>query len=214
MSTTLDTTEALSLWLGAAGTAAMLVIILWGLGHSLTRPRGRAVGRANQMLRLPAYILISIGYFGLWYLLWKPIPIDLSPAARIVALFFGSALLFPGLGLSLWGRLVLGKMYNVSSALGAQLYTDQQLITYGPYALVRNPMYVGIIAATLGGLLIYRTWSMVFALTFFGLVIRARRDEQALAAEFGLQWADYCDRVPGWIPIRVISVIRGSITLA
>jgi protein-S-isoprenylcysteine O-methyltransferase Ste14 len=65
---------------------------------------------------------------------------------------------------------------------------------------VRNPMYVGIIAATLGGLLIYRTWSLVFALTFFGLVIRARREEQVLAAEFGQQWADYCQQVPGWIP--------------
>jgi len=97
------------------------------------------------------------------------------------------ALLFPGLGLVLWGRLVLGKMYNVSSALGAQLYADQHLITHGPYAIVRNPMYVGIIAATLGGLLIYRTWSLVFALTFFGLVIRARREEQVLAAEFGQQ---------------------------
>ena len=133
-------------------------------------------------------------------MLWKPIPIVLSPAARIVALALGALLLFPGLALVLWGRLVLGKMYNVSSALGAQLYADQQLITHGPYAIVRNPMYVGIIAATLGGLLIYRTWSLVFALTFFGLVIRARREEQVLAAEFGQQWADYCQQVPGWIP--------------
>lgn len=200
MSIALDTIEAVVRGLGAVGTAVALGVILWGLGRSLTRPRGRAVGRANQMLRLPTYIFISIGYFGLWYLLWKPVPIALSPAVRIAALVFGSALLFPGLGLVLWGRLVLGKMYNVSSALGAQLYADQQLVTQGPYAIVRNPIYVGIIASTLGGLLIYRTWSMVFALTFFGLVVRARREEQALAAEFGQQWVDYCRRVPGWVP--------------
>ena len=197
---TLDTVEQWVRWIGAADTLVTLAVVLLGLARSLARPRGRAVGRANQMLRLPTYILISIGYFGLWYLLWKPIPIALSPAVRIVALALGALLLFPGLGLVLWGRLVLGKMYNVSSALGAQLYADQQLITHGPYAIVRNPMYVGIIAATLGGLLIYRTWSLVFALTFFGLVIRARREEQVLAAEFGQQWADYCQQVPGWIP--------------
>ena len=197
---TRDTIEQWVRWIGAADTLVTLAVVLLGLARSLTRPRGRAIGRANQMLRLPTYILISIGYFGLWYVLWKPIPIVLSPAARIAALGLGALLLFPGLGLVLWGRLVLGKMYNVSSALGAQLYADQRLITHGPYAIVRNPMYVGIIAATLGGLLIYRTWSLVFALTFFGLVIRARREEQVLAAEFGQQWADYCQRVPGWIP--------------
>ena len=197
---TLDTVEQWVRWIGAADTLVTLAVMLFGLARSLTRPRGRATGRANQMLRLPTYVIISIGYFGLWYLLWKPIPIALSPVARIVALTLGALLLFPGLGLVLWGRLVLGKMYNVSSALGAQLYADQQLITHGPYAIVRNPMYVGIIAATLGGLLIYRTWSLVFALTFFGLVIRARREEQVLAAEFGQQWADYCQQVPGWIP--------------
>jgi len=196
----LDTVDQWMRWIGAADTLVTLAVVLLGLARSLTRPRGRAIGRANQMLRAPTYVVISIGYFGLWYLLWKPIPIGLSPAARIVALALGGLLLFPSLGLVLWGRLVLGTMYNVSSALGAQLYADQQLITHGPYAIVRNPMYVGIIAATLGGLLIYRTWSLVFALTFFGLVIRARREEQVLAAEFGQQWADYCQQVPGWIP--------------
>jgi protein-S-isoprenylcysteine O-methyltransferase Ste14 len=196
----LDTVEQWVRWIGAADTLVTLAVVLLGLARSLTRPRGRAIGRANQMLRLPTYLLISIGYFGLWYLLWKPIPIALSPAVRIVALALGALLLFPGLGLVLWGRLVLGKMYNVSSALGAQLYADQQLITHGPYAIVRNPMYVGIIAATLGGLLIYRTWSLVFALTFFGLVIRARREEEALSAEFGAAWEAYCQRVPAWLP--------------
>src|SRR5512136_500180 len=196
----LDTIEQWVRWIGAADTLVTLAVVLLGLARSLARPRGRAIGRANQMLRLPTYVVISIGYFGLWYLLWKPIPIALSPAVRIVALALGALLLFPGLGLVLWGRLVLGTMYNVSSALGAQLYADQQLITHGPYAIVRNPIYVGIIAATLGGLLIYRTWSLVFALTFFGLVIRTRQEEQVLAAEFGQQWADYCQQVPGWIP--------------
>jgi len=153
------------------------------------------------MLRLPTYTLISIGYFGLWYLLWKPIPIALSPAIRIVALALGALLLFPGLGLVLWGRLALGQMYNVSSALGAQLYANHRLITHGPFAVVRHPMYVGVIMASFGGLLIYRTWALVFAATtFLGLAVRARREEQALAAEFGQQWQVYCRQVPAWIP--------------
>jgi protein-S-isoprenylcysteine O-methyltransferase Ste14 len=32
------------------------------------------------------------------------------------------------------------------------------------------------------------------------LFLRARREEQALAAEFGGQWQDYCKHVPAFLP--------------
>jgi len=120
---------------------------------------------------------------------------------RVLMLVLGISLYFPGLALVLWGRLTLGKMYNVSSALAAQLYIDHQLIIDGPFAYVRHPMYLGVLMAAFGGLLIYRTWTLVFlAVAFLGLVVRARREEQGLAAEFGEQWEEYCERVPAWIP--------------
>ena len=198
---TLDTVEQCVRWIGAADMLVTLAIVLFGLARSLTRPRGRAIGRANQMLRAPTYVIISIGYFGLWYILWRPVPLALPIPARGAALILGALLLFPGLALVLWGRLTLGQMYNVSSAFGAQLYADHRLITHGPFALVRHPMYVGVIMASFGGLLLYRTWALVFAATtFLGLTIRARREEQALAAEFGVQWQAYCQQVPAWIP--------------
>jgi protein-S-isoprenylcysteine O-methyltransferase Ste14 len=75
------------------------------------------------------------------------------------------------------------------------------LITHGPFALVRHPLYLGLQIAALGGFLVYRTWTFVFvAASFLSLVVRARREEQALAAEFGQEWDAYCQRVPGWIP--------------
>ena len=198
---TLDTAELWVRWIGAADTLVTLAVVPYGLARSLTRPRGRAVGRANLMLRARTYVIISIGYFGLWYILWRPVSLALPIAARAAALILGALLLFPGLVLMLWGRLTLGQMYNVSSAFGAQLYADHRLITYGPFAMVRHPMYVGIIMASFGGLLIYRTWALVFAATtFLGFTVRARREEQALAAEFGEQWQAYCRQVPAWVP--------------
>jgi protein-S-isoprenylcysteine O-methyltransferase Ste14 len=62
-------------------------------------------------------------------------------------------------------------------------------------------MYLAVIVAGVGGLMIYRTWAMaVFAVTMFGLVRRALREEHALTAEFGPEWEAYCRRVPGWLP--------------
>jgi protein-S-isoprenylcysteine O-methyltransferase Ste14 len=62
-------------------------------------------------------------------------------------------------------------------------------------------MYVGALAMGLGGLLLYRTWTLVMlALCTLVFFRRARREEDALSAEFGQQWADYARRVPAWIP--------------
>lgn len=44
-------------------------------------------------------------------------------------------------------------------------------------------------------------------LTGMGLVLRARREEQALAAEFGQAWQDYCRRVPAFFPAFFVSRI-------
>lgn len=86
-------------------------------------------------------------------------------------------------------------------------------MTSGPYALVRHPMYLGILLTGLGGILLYRTWTLVFiALTGMGLVLRARREEQVLAAEFGQAWQDYCLRVPVFSPrIFRLSHKKGAI---
>lgn len=189
-------------WIGAVAMLVTLASILVGLGRGLRRPKGRQTGRAKQILRLPVYLLISIPYFGFCFYLWRSLPLTLSARTRIVTLLSGSLLYFPGLAFVFWGRLTLGKMYNVSSGFGAELYADQRLITHGPYAIVRHPMYVGLLIAALGGLLIYRTWTLVFlAMNALAVIVfRSRREEEALAIEFGEQWAAYCQQVPACLP--------------
>ena len=54
-------------------------------------------------------------------------------------------------------------------------------------------MYLAVITTGTGGLLLYRTWAMqLFAVAMFGLTVRARREEETLAAEFGAAWEAYC----------------------
>jgi len=113
----------------------------------------------------------------------------------------GSLLYFAGLVFVLWGRLMLGKNYFVSSGIGAQLFEGHQLITSGPYAIVRHPMYFGLFIMALGSLLLYHTWTTLFFASFVPLtVLRARREELLLAEEFGTEWQEYCKRVPQFFP--------------
>lgn len=198
----LDNAERCTRKVGLVAVVGTLGAVLWGLWRGTRRPAGHKTGHEPRLLRTPAfYLLASVGYFGLCYRLWRPLPLALSRSARALALVPGALLYFPGLALTLWGRLALGEMYNVSSSFGAQLYAGHRLVTTGPYALVRHPMYLGILFAGAGGLLLYRTWTFLFVLTHFpALFVRARREEQVLAVEFGQQWEDYCRRVPGWRP--------------
>ncbi len=108
---------------------------------------------------------------------------------------------FPALMLYLWGFSTLGKMFSAASGFGVRLYADHRLITSGPFAFVRHPMYLAVIAAGFGALLIYQTWGMAFfASNMLGLIFRTWREEQILEAEFPEEWDEYCRRVPAWIP--------------
>ncbi len=189
-------------WAGGLGALGTLGVIFYGIWRGLQRSTGRTVGQVPGLLHKPLfYVFASLAYFGLCYWMWQPLPLALSPEARTTALLSGALVFFAGLGFVLSGRLALGKLYFVSSSIGAQLFAGHRLVTSGPYAFVRHPMYLGILLTGLGGILLYRTWTLVFiALTGIGLVLRARREEQVLAAEFGQAWQDYCRKVPAFFP--------------
>lgn len=199
-----EVVDTIARWVSLAGAVVAIVtlgVILSGLWQGMRRPKGRTTGLARAMLRWPAYLIIGLFFFGACFFLWRPIPLALSPLVSVATLMLWGLLYFSGLLLVLWGRFSLGKMYDVSSSLGAHLYADHQLITHGPFAFVRHPMYLGIMMTSFGGLFIYRTWTFVFlSVVFAGLIMRAKREEQALAAEFGEQWETYCQQVPAWIP--------------
>ena len=194
--------ESIVHWMGGLLAFIVLGIILFGIWRGTQRRAGRIIGQTGSWLGSRWFYLFSSAiFFGIAYLGWNPLPITIYPPHHTWLLVTGSLLYFPGMSFLMWGRLVLGKNYFVSSGLGAQLFNDQQLVISGPYAIVRHPMYAGLILAALGSLLIYTTWTTVFFACFAPLMlVRAWREEQILAAEFGEHWDEYCKRVPAFIP--------------
>ena len=189
-------------WLGGLFVLVTFAIIFYGIGRGIRRPAGRTHGQVEGILRSPLFYFLSSGIFiALSILGWISLPWRFSPQARIWMLAIGSLLFFPGVGLALWGRLALGRNYFVSTGLGAQVFAGQQLVTHGPYAIIRHPMYVGLILAAMGSLLIYVTWTtLVFACLAPLVLLRAVREEAVLAEEFGTQWQSYRRRVPALLP--------------
>ena len=189
-------------WLGGLLACSTLGVVIYGIWRGTQRQPGRTTGRTGAWLRSPLFYLItSTLFFGLCFLGWKPLPLQVSPTSHAWVLAVGSLLYFSGMLLVLWARLALGKNYFASTGLGVQLFADHQLVTGGPFAILRHPMYAGIILAAFGSLLLYATWTTLFLACFAPLIrVRAKREEAALTVEFGEQWQAYCKRVPMWIP--------------
>lgn len=189
-------------WLGGIVAYSALALVLYGVWRGTQRAAGRTTGLNGGWLRSPWFYFAScVLFFGVAYLGWKRLPWTVTADAHIWMLGIGALLYFPGMGFLLWARLTLGKNYFVSTGFGAQLFKGHQLITNGPFAIVRHPMYLGLILAAFGALLIYFTWTTVYFACFAPLtLVRARREEAALSQEFGEQWKEYRQRVPMILP--------------
>jgi protein-S-isoprenylcysteine O-methyltransferase Ste14 len=85
----------------------------------------------------------------------------------------------------------------------ASLQKNQVLAANGPYALVRNPMYLGRYFLLLGMLMLLGSGWPLAAFTivyYFYMVNRVRREEALLAPTFGEAYARYCAAVPRFLP--------------
>jgi protein-S-isoprenylcysteine O-methyltransferase Ste14 len=187
--------------LGAVAGLGMLAYAVYNILLAQSHPTGHTTGSAKQVLRTPYLVTASVIFIIVEYMLWIPLPIQVPWPYRLLTLLVGAVVYFANLALYGWGLHTLGVNFNASSGFGVRLHEAHQLVTNGPYAYIRHPMYLAVIMVGWGGLLLYLTWAMLgFAVIMLGLIYRAHKEDQALAEEFGNEWEDYSSRVPGWIP--------------
>jgi len=107
-------------------------------------------------------------------------------------------LLFAGLGLDVWAMAALHRARtNILPHRAAG-----RLVTDGPYAFTRNPIYLGNTIVLLGlGLMLENPWLLAAAPVAAVATdhLAARREEAHLAAKFGAEFAAYAARVPRWL---------------
>ena len=101
--------------------------------------------------------------------------------------------------------IMLGQLIRVS-ARGFKAEHSQQgeaLIDNGPYALVRNPMYLGILLIGIGIVMMLLNWwlALVFALIFFvRYILLIDKEEHKLTALFKEHYLNYKNKVPRLLP--------------
>ncbi|MBS0418316.1 MAG: isoprenylcysteine carboxylmethyltransferase family protein [Proteobacteria bacterium] len=109
----------------------------------------------------------------------------------------GFLLVVLGVGLAIAARVRLGSGWVASASSQDSL----ELITDGPFALVRHPLYGGLLLAILGSA-ISQSVLWVVPLILYGpaFVLSARREEALMRERFPQRYRDYMKRTKRFVP--------------
>ncbi len=138
------------------------------------------------------------------YRSYTPIPflvvMIIFAAPTITGMILGFMLIILGEFIRFWGVSIAGSETRTTGRVGGTY-----LITNGPFAYVRNPLYLGNILLYLGvGVMSMALfpWLLIIALIWFLVQyhVIVRQEEQYLAATFGEEYKEYCAHVGRFIP--------------
>jgi protein-S-isoprenylcysteine O-methyltransferase Ste14 len=157
-------------------------------GGQQRRSRRSIAGIAAQCL---AFFLTSFGMTGATL---DPLsPLALGEAAGVALLMAAAVALFA------WATRTMGRNWSIV----ARTRSDHELVTAGPFAYVRHPIYAAmallLLALAIG---LGNEWRLIVALPLYaiGTWLRIVEEEKLLRAAFGDRYAAYAARVKRFVP--------------
>jgi protein-S-isoprenylcysteine O-methyltransferase Ste14 len=190
--------------LPSARATYSILILLWLAFAAIfvlrKRPPKARESRRDR-ISLLGILLQFCGYTIVWCQLLNTRYLEVLPSAP-VQLALGILTVALGIG-SLWlvaaAIRTLGKQWAVT----ARLIEGHRLVTEGPYSLVRNPIYTGMLGMLLATGVALRHWvELILGTVLFaiGLGIRVRSEEKLLRSAFGQEFEEYARHVPAVLP--------------
>lgn len=200
----------------ANGVMLGLALTGWVL-LSVAFLRGRRIaGSRHKARRDPlSWLGVALGVAGFTLVWTARRPFDEPPIGRTAPLLLAAvlvtALLVAVAVWLVWGAFrALGAQWSVQAQVGS----GHQLVTTGPYARVRHPIYTGLGALLLAtGLALSRPMAVLGGILAYGIgtALRIRCEEALLRQAFGEAYVEYASRVPAVLPrprVRVDHALR------
>ena len=173
--------------------------LYWQIKAGNTKSTQRLEPTASRMLRvfifLIAIVLLSITRIPLPWLYLQLWPVGFWP------FWLGAAVTIPGLLFAVWAREHLGRNWSRS----VTIKQDPELITTASYAVVRHPIYTGILTGFLGmAIAISQVRGfIVFVLILLVFWIKLRMEEQWMRSQFGEMYATYALQTAALVPYLI-----------
>jgi protein-S-isoprenylcysteine O-methyltransferase Ste14 len=177
-----------AMWLGYMG--------YWWAKSTSVKVTERSESAASRIARLVSML------FAMALLALPSVPLPLLNERFLphgeVWFWSGAVITAGGLLFSVWGRRHLGKNWSQAVTVKA----DHELITSGPYALVRHPIYTGLLLGIIGSAVARGEWRglLAVALVFGVLWHKLRLEEKWMRAQFGEPYEAYSRRVAALVP--------------
>ena len=196
-----ETIFHIGFWLLLGGILAMRVYFSIRVHQSGGRiaPDREAVRREGLPMFLARVIagfvllavLILYGFGSRWI---RPLAVRIPDGLRIAGFFLALASLI----FEIWAQTVLGREWSPQ----LQLQSDHRLVTAGPYARMRHPIYTGLVVWAAGFALVTANWIFIaFAvLTPMVLFLRVPREEKMMLDQFGEEYRKYMERTGRFFP--------------
>ena len=117
--------------------------------------------------------------------------------ANTLARLIGVVLCALGIGLAIWARVNLGRNWGMPMSRKE----DPELVTTGPYATIRHPIYTGMLIAMLGSMIGTTIFFLVLFIVFgVYFIYSARREEKLMVEQFPEQYSAYMRRTKMLVP--------------
>lgn len=144
------------------------------------------------------------GIFWIAVLASVPMSANLGPGlfstSNLYIEFTAIAIFGAGLSLAVISKRTLGKFW----APKPTIFRDHKIITSGPYAIVRHPIYLGQFIMAIGsGLISNNALSLLFfAICLFSYNLSRAREEERLLSEYLKDYKPYQLDTPMFFPLR------------
>lgn len=102
-----------------------------------------------------------------------------------------------------WGTLAVAILLRIWASTHISGRKSKAVVATGPYALCRNPLYMGTLLIAVSQMLFLKSWPFALAsvlpivLYIVGVV---PTEERLLCQRFGSEYLNYCRAVPRWWP--------------
>jgi protein-S-isoprenylcysteine O-methyltransferase Ste14 len=162
--------------------AWIVFLIVWAGAAITTKPRDRSAGQGRRFPLGVGLLVVLLLFGGRLAHTWLGIQVLRSPAWLVL---LGSVITLAGIALAFWARIYLGRNWGPP----ATMRVGHELVTSGPYAYMRHPIYWGVCAAMVGTAL--AIGSLLMVLIACAMIVRfwwaARTENALLVRQFGAQ---------------------------
>ncbi|MBV9772133.1 MAG: isoprenylcysteine carboxylmethyltransferase family protein [Bryobacterales bacterium] len=172
------------------------LVAIWVLSAIRSKRTARSQSGGSRLLQGG---LTALGYLALFY---RSIPLGVLdrrfvPGSALIE-WIGFAIALAGAVAAVWARFALGRNWSATITLKQ----EHELVRRGPYALVRHPIYSGLLLTMSGTAIFFGTFRglLAVALAFAGWWLKSRMEEAFMLQQFGQQYREYQSEVKALIP--------------